>query len=78
MDNVPEKFAWLKVGTRCDYHSTIGGPVTQPGLTVRDEPFPIPAPRGYRMKPSWCVMLNGKSGWVACESLSPSPTPETP
>lgn len=75
---LPRKFEWLKVGVAVDYHSVIDGPVTQPGLTVRDAPFAIEGPRGYRGPTTWCVMLNGKSGWVACGALSPSSPKEKP
>lgn len=68
--DTPKKYHWLREGTLVDYHGVIGGPVTIAGLTVRGEPFPTPTPRGYRGKPSWCVMLNGKSGWVACDALT--------
>ena len=66
----PKKYAWIVVGAIVDYHGVIGGPVTQAGLMVRDAPFEIGG-RGCRSG-GWCAMLNGKTGWVACDALTPA------
>ncbi len=54
--------AWLVVGTVVDYHSIIGGPVTQPGMVVRHGP--------QMMCGSWVVWLTGKAGCVAVDACT--------
>ena len=56
--------AWIKIGARVDYHARIGGPVTQAGLVVRAGP--------ELMCGHWSVWLEGKSGSVACDALTPA------
>ena len=56
---------WPKVGDLVDYHSVIGGPVTQAGLIVRE---PVQLLGGH----SWVVWLAGKAGCVFVEALTPS------
>ncbi len=68
----PPAFRWLKVGARADYHSVIGGPVTLPGCTVTEVPFPIPGLTS-RVEDRWCCFVDKKRGWVACDALTPSP-----
>jgi len=60
---------WLRVGSGVDYHSIIGGPVTQAGLVVRDGPRQLSAG-------DWVVWLEGKGGCVAVEAVTPAK--ETP
>jgi hypothetical protein len=61
---LPRKHAWIKPDAKADYHSIIDGPVTQPNMTVRVEP--------QIMCGSWVTWLEGKSGCVACDALTPA------
>lgn len=55
--------SWVAVGARVDYHSIIGGPITQRDLVVRAGP--------QWMGGSWVVWLTGKAGCVAVEACTP-------
>jgi len=59
-----------------DYHSIIGGPVTQAGLSIES------GPRQLGRGGPWVVWLKDKSGCVSIEAItraapSPSATPTT-
>lgn len=56
---------WLMPGVVVDYHSIIGGPVTEAGLAVLGKPFIL---GGH----SAVVALKGKSGVVAVEAVTPA------
>lgn len=62
--------AWPSVGDHVDYHSIIGGPVTQHDLVVRSGP--------QLMGRSWVVWLTGKAGCVAVEACSRVATQRQP
>lgn len=59
--------SWLKPGVKVDYHSIIGGPVTAPSLEVVAGPQELGGPGG-----TWCVWLDGKSGCVSVEAVTPA------
>jgi hypothetical protein len=54
---------WIKPGMLVDYHSVIGGPVTQKGMIVIHGPS--------EMCDHWVVWLKGKSGCVNVEACTP-------
>jgi hypothetical protein len=60
-----ERYVWIKVGTKVDYHSIIGGPVTQDGMVVREPAQQLPGGG------QWVCWLKGKAGCVSCESVTP-------
>lgn len=56
--------AWIVEGVAVDYHSIIGGPITQRGLVVRAGPS--------KMGDHWSVWLVGKAGCVCVEACTPA------
>lgn len=56
---------WIFEGAKVDYHSLIGGPVTDPGMVVRGEPWQLG-------QGDWVVRLEGRAGGVAIEALTPA------
>lgn len=62
---IAEPPAWMVEGAIVDYHSIIGGPITQPGMVVRAGP--------QLMCGHWSVWLKGKAGSVAVEACTAPP-----
>lgn len=60
---VEDALVWVRPEVLVDYHSVIGGPVTQGGLVVRAGPVRDAAGQ-------WVCWLTGKSGSVAVEALT--------
>jgi hypothetical protein len=52
-------------GDKVDYHSVIGGPVTKAGLTITSDPLYMPSG-------DMVVFVDGVSGYVAIEALTPA------
>ncbi len=52
----------IRVGMTVDYHSIIGGPVTEPGCTITHEP--------WMMNGTWVCMIDKRHGCVSCDALS--------
>lgn len=59
------QYAWIQPGCLVDYHAIIGGPVTKAAMVVRE---PAQLSPGYQ----WVCFLAGKSGWVACDAVTPA------
>ncbi len=56
---------WLRPGVTVDYHATVGGPVMERGLMVREGPELL---SGH----TWVVWLNEKAGAIAADALTPA------
>ncbi len=57
--------AWIKPGAIANFHSRIGGPITQPARLITSEPWQLDSG-------DWVIKLEGTLGAVSVDMISPS------